>query len=159
MRLDDLAAIGLAGLVILTNIGVHPRSMVGTDAERISNMNPPTACIVALTLWLVGLAMLARPALSCLLARPRPWKAVVAANGVIMTVFLWHLTALLIAIIALRPLGFGLEGDSTARWWIERPLWIAAPAAILSVLVAIFARFERPRASAGGRVVQPAGPE
>lgn len=119
--------------------------MVGTDVEQLSNMNPPTVCIVALTLWLVGLAMLARPALSRLLVRPGPWKAVIAANGVIMTVFLWHLTALLVAIIALRPLGFGLASDSTAHWWIERPLWIAAPAAILSVLVAIFARFERPR--------------
>jgi fucose 4-O-acetylase-like acetyltransferase len=140
-----MAAAGLIALVVLTNIGTYPRSMVGTDVERISNMNPPTICIVALTLWLVGVAMLLRVRASRWLAKKRPWTAVIAANSMIMTVFLWHLTAYLIAILLLYPIGLGHPSDSTASWWLQRPIWIAVPAAILAVLLAIFGRFERPK--------------
>ncbi len=140
-----LALGGLAGLIALTNIGLYPRSMVGTDIERVSNMNPPTLCIVALTVWLVGAAMLVRDPVNRLLARPRPWMTVIAANSVIMTVFLWHLSAFLVAILVLYPLGLGRPSDTTATWWLQKPIWIAASAAVLAVFVAIFGRFERPR--------------
>ena len=138
-----IAGVGLAGLIVLTNIGVYPRSMIGTDVERISNMNPPTACLVALTLWLVGLAMLARDPVNRWLARVRPWMTVIAANGIIMTVFLWHLTAYLLAIVLLRPLGIGRQTDTTASWWLQRPVWIAVSAGILVFFIAVFGRFER----------------
>jgi hypothetical protein len=141
--LAGLAAAGLAGMIVLTNVGVYPRSMIGTDVERISNMNPPTACLAALTLWLVALAMLARPRVSRWLANTGPWKATIAANAMIMTVFLWHLTAYLVAIVALRPLGLGRTTDTTASWWAQRPVWLLVPAVILAVLVAVLGRFER----------------
>ena len=141
--LAGFAATGLAGMIVLTNVGVYPRSMIGTDVERVSNMNPPTICIAALTLWLVALAMLARPRLTAWLAKPRTWKAVIAANSMIMTLFLWHLTAYLLAILALRPLGFGRHTDTTASWWAQRPVWLVVPAVILAGLVALFGRFER----------------
>jgi hypothetical protein len=140
-----LALIGVVGLVALTNIGPYPRSMVGTDVERISNMNPPTVCIVALTVWLVGLAMLFRERAARWLANKRPWTTVIAANSMIMTVYLWHLTAYLISIALLYPIGLGRPSDSTASWWLQRPLWVAVPAVILAGLVAIFGRYERPR--------------
>ena len=54
------------------------------------------------------------------LQRPRPWRFTIAVNGVIMTLFLWHMTAYLLAILLLWPLGFGHQQDSTARWWRER---------------------------------------
>jgi hypothetical protein len=146
-----MAGMGLAGLVVLTNIGVYPRSMIGTDVERISNMNPPTACLIALTLWLVGLAMLAREPVRRWLAGTRPWMAVIAANGVIMTVFLWHLTAYLLAILLLWPLGVGHQTDTTSTWWLSRPIWIAVPALILAAFVAVFGRFERGGARQPGR--------
>jgi acyltransferase-like protein len=139
-----MAGAGLAGLIVLTNIGVYPRSMIGTDVERISNMNPPTACLLALTLWLVGLAMLAREPVRRWLAGTRPWMVVIAANGVIMTVFLWHLTAYLLAILLLWPLGIGHQSDTTVWWWASRPIWFAVPAVILAAFVAVFGRFERP---------------
>ena len=146
-----MAGAGLAGLVVLTNIDVYPRSMIGTDVERISNMNPPTACLIALTLWLVGLAMLARDPVRRWLAGTRPWMTVIAANGVIMTVFLWHLTAYLLAILLLWPLGVGHQTDTTSTWWLSRPIWIAVPAVILAVFVAVFGRFERPGRSGESR--------
>jgi hypothetical protein len=63
-----------------------------------------------------------------------------------MTLFLWHMTAYLLAILLMWPLGFGRETDSSARWWLERPLWLVVPGVILSGLIAVFGRFEHPRA-------------
>ena len=139
----SLALGGIVALGALTNIGVYPRSMVGTDVERISNMNPPTLCILALTLWLVGGAMLLRQPVTHWLQKKRPWTAVIAANGMIMTVFLWHLTAYLLTILILYPLGLGRPTDSTASWWLQRPVWLVFPGLVLALLVAIFERFER----------------
>lgn len=140
-----MASVGLVGLIVLTNIGVYPRSMVGTDVETVSNMNPPTVCIAALTIWLIGAAMLLRERIQRWLSTDRPWMAVIAANSVIMTVFLWHMTAYVIVILALHPLGLGHPDDSTVSWWVQRPLWIVVPGLVLAGLVALFGRYERPR--------------
>jgi hypothetical protein len=63
----------------------------------------------------------------------------------IMTVFLWHLSAALIAIAALHALGAPQPAGGSLAWWATRPIWIAAASMPLAVLVACFARFERPR--------------
>jgi hypothetical protein len=136
---------GFAALVGLTAWGPYPTSMVGMPGERVSNMAPPTVCIVALTCWLVGLVVLARPFVTRWLERPRVWTAVVALNGVIMTVFLWHLTALLLAVFVLLPRGwFPTPAAGTAAWWATRPLWFAVLLVVLGGLVAVFGRLERP---------------
>lgn len=56
--------------------------------------------------------------------------------------YLWHMTAYLAAILLLWPLGFGRETEPSARWWIERPLWLVIPGVLLAGLVALFGRFE-----------------
>lgn len=139
-----MAVGGLGALTFLTNIDVYPRSMVGTDIERVSNMNPPTLAIVALAVWLIGAVMLLRERANRWLQRPRPWAAVIAANAVIMTMFLWHLTAYLIAILLLYPIGLGRTGETDLSWWLQRPVWVVAPAIILAAFVAMFSKYERP---------------
>ena len=140
-----MAAGGLAALAGLTASGAWPQSMVGLPGDRVSNMNPPSLCIVALTVWLVGLAMLVRDPVTRWLHRPRPWAMVVTAGSSLMTLFLWHLTALVLAVLVLHPLGLTQPPPGTPTWWALRPLWLLVPAAMLAPLVALFARFERPR--------------
>ncbi|MGQ0617471.1 MAG: acyltransferase family protein [Acidimicrobiia bacterium] len=157
--LAAMATGGLAGLVLLTNawpfrpagatrfdwfpgIGHYPRSMLGTDVETVSNAYPPTLCFLLVGLWLIGLVLLLRPRVSQWLQRPGPWRATIAGNARIMTLFLWHMTAYLVAILVLWPLGFGRQDEPTARWWLERPLWVLVPAVVLVGLVMIFGRFE-----------------
>ena len=157
--LGALAAVGVGGLVLLTNpwifraaddrrfdwfpgIGHYPRSMLGTDVEKVANTYPPTICFMLVGLWLIALVLLVRPALSRWLQRPGPWRATILGNAFIMTLFLWHMSAYLVAVVLLWPLGFGHEHEPTARWWLERPLWIAVPGALLVGLIAVFGRFE-----------------
>jgi hypothetical protein len=137
-----LAACGVAALGALTGSGAWPPSMVGLPGERVSNMSPPSLCIVALTVWLVGLAMLVRPTVTHWLRRPRPWTVVVTAGSALMTLFLWHLTALVLAVLLLHPLGLTDPTPGTPLWWALRPVWVLACAAMLLPLVALFRRFE-----------------
>ena len=157
-----MIAIGLGGLALLTNppfwelfgnvrfdwfpgIGAYPKSLLGTDVELVSNAYPPTVCFLLGGVWSIGAIMLLRPFLARWLEDPGPWKATIFLNGVIMTLFLWHMTAYLFTVLTLWPLGFGQQHDSTVGWWLERPLWIGLSAVYLAGLVAIFGRFERPR--------------
>jgi hypothetical protein len=135
---------GLAGLVALTSFGPYPLSMVGLPGETISNMNPPTICLMALTLWQVSGLMLLRERVSRLLRSPRVWGAVIGANSVILTMFLWHLTALMVAVVALLPAGFPQPVVGTVRWWLLRPVWLAILCALTALFVILLGRFERP---------------
>ncbi len=153
---------GLAGLVTLTTpwlfrllgdarfdwfpgIGHYPRSLLGTDVEAVSNAYPPTVCFLLGGVWTLGAVLLLKPRLDGWLQRDRPWRSTIVVNARIMTLFLWHMTAFLLALLLLWPLGFGQEQDSTLRWWLERPLWFVAPGVILLGLISIFGRFEHGR--------------
>jgi hypothetical protein len=140
-----LAGAALVTLMLLTTFGPYPHSMVGLPGERVSNMAPPTICLLALTVLQVALLMLARDAVTAWLQRARVWTSVVAGNGVIMTIFFWHLSALLVTVLVLFPIGFPQPPGGSTLWWLTRPLWIACAAIPLAGFVALFGRFERPR--------------
>jgi fucose 4-O-acetylase-like acetyltransferase len=138
------AVAGLAGMIALTGLEVYPGSMVGRPSDEVSNMAPPNLAMAAHAMWQIGLVMALRPAMSRWLARPRPWKAVVLVNSSIMTLFLWHLSALIITAAVLLPLGFPQPVPGTGLWWATRPLWVGALFLVLALLVYLFGRIERP---------------
>jgi hypothetical protein len=140
-----MAAVGLAGLVVLTSLGIYPGSMVGRPGDEVSNMNPPTIPIMALAIWQVGLAMLLRGPVNRWLQGARVWQVVIGANAMVMTMFLWHLTAMLLTVLILYPAGFPQPQPAGWQWWLLRPVWIGALAVILAFFVSVFGRFERPR--------------
>ncbi|MFJ7272179.1 acyltransferase [Streptomyces sp. NPDC099050] len=146
-RPGALAAAGLAGAVALVAYGPYPLSMVGMPGEKVSNMAPPTLALLAHGIWLVGAVELLRAPAGAWLARPRVWRGVVAANGIAMTAFLWHLTAMLAVYAAQLGLGIALPEPAGAAWWAQVPVRFPAAAALTCVLVAVFRRFEAPGAS------------
>ncbi len=91
-----LVAAGVIGLTALLAIG-YPGSMVGVPGDKWSNMSPPTVAIVALTMLQVGLIRLGYPAASRLLARPVSARALAVVNRFAMPVFLFHMSAFLLA--------------------------------------------------------------
>ncbi|MFE9129814.1 acyltransferase family protein [Streptomyces sp. NPDC003328] len=139
-----LAGAGLAGAALLVALGPYPVSMVGMPGEKVSNMAPPTLALLCHGLWLVGAVELLRAPAARWLDRPRVWRTVVAANGVSMTAFLWHLTALLGVYGALLALGVRLPEPGSGAWWIQVPWRIVAAVTLTGALVAVFRVFEKP---------------
>lgn len=137
-----LAICGLLVLAALTASGIYSPSMVGLRNER-SNTNPPTIAIIALTVWQLGLVMLLRDRITRWLSGVRVWAGVIFLNLVIMTLFLWHQTAMLAAVGILYPLGFPQPEAGTAPWWALRPLWVLSLAALLALFVLVLGRYER----------------
>jgi hypothetical protein len=135
---------GLGSLAALTTFGPYSRSMVAVRGEGVSNMSPTTACIAALGVFQLGVVLAVAPRLRVWLQRRSVWKAVVSANAVAMTVFCWHMTALVGFLFLYQAAGFTLGDQATAGWWLTRPLWIVGPGVLLAGLMAVFARVELP---------------
>lgn len=146
------AAAAFGVLVVLTAWGPYPTSMVGVPGESLSNMSPPTVCILVLTVAQVGLLMALRTPANRWLAHRRPWTFTVVVNARIMTLFLWHLTAIVLVAGAAVAVGAPLADAGSAAWWLGRPVWVALSALVLVVLVAAFGWAEAaPGAGGGGR--------
>lgn len=139
------AAAGLGALALLTTAGPYAGSMVGgaAGAGEINNNTPPSVALIALTVWLVAAALLIRPRVGAWLQRPKVWGGVVAANAMIMTVFLWHLPAMFVVAAVMLPAGIAQPEAGSLQWWLLRPVWIGAAALTLAPLVAVFGRVER----------------
>jgi hypothetical protein len=136
-------AIGAFGaLIVLTGLPVYPRSMVATREIDFSHMFPTTAVMAVVAMLQAGVAMLLLDRVSRWLSRRQVWKSVIAVNAVIMTLFVWHMTAKVAAIGVYEAAGFTMIEEPTALWWAQRPLWLLLPALALVPFMAAFSRFE-----------------
>lgn len=143
-------------LVVLTTWGPYPVSMVGMPGET-SNMTPPTICLLVLSVAQVALAMLVRGRVSRWLQRPPLWVAVVRFASMAMTVYLWHLSVLVLAFLALFGLGIDPPLAGSGLWWLTRPLWLLGLAVVLFVVATLLSPLERGRPAPGTRpTAQPA---
>lgn len=135
-------AVAWAGLA---RFGPYPISMVGVPGEPVSNTLPPDIMLLALGAAQTGLLLGLEAPARRVLARTRVWAATVLVNGTIMSVYLWHLTALSLLIgLAYLLGGVGLRIEpGTALWWSTRPLWMGVSLLGLLALLAVFGRFER----------------
>lgn len=138
---------GFATLMALIVIGPYPVSMVGFAGETITNSNPPKVTLVALAVFQFGLAMTLEGPARRWLDNLKVWTRVVWVNGSIMTIYLWHLTAMVAIVgilLLLGGVGLGFE-VGTLAWWLTRPIWLAFMTLILVPFMVAFGRFERPR--------------
>ncbi len=145
-RTLPMGVLGLAALFLLTTSGPYPVAMVGVPGDAFSNTTPPKITLLALALAQCGLLLSLERPLRRVLERARIWTATVLVNGMIMTVYLWHLTAMVLWIGLAHVLGgFQLgHAPASAEWWRARPGWIAMLTLVLLPFVLAFGRFERP---------------
>jgi fucose 4-O-acetylase-like acetyltransferase len=140
-----LATVGVAALTVLVGFAGYPLSVVATETGTRTNTDPPTLVLWALTAVQLGVLLTLRPSLARWLRRPRVWAPVVLGGSVIITVFLWHMTALVLVAALTHPTGlWPATAAVDAAWWAWRPLWVLLCAAVLAALVAVFRRFEQP---------------
>ncbi|WP_252975430.1 acyltransferase family protein [Janibacter melonis] len=142
-----LSLVGLVGVTTLVALGPYPLSMIGIGGE-VENSYPTRITMALLGMAQIGLALLAEAPLQRWLHRRGPWTATVAVNARIMTLYLWHLTAMVVVVgvgVLLGGPGMGIE-PGTAQWWQTRPVWVAGLAAVTFALVAGLGRLENPPA-------------
>ena len=89
-----LSAAGLLTAAALVVLGPYPVAMVGLDTEAVTNSQPPKVTLIALALFQTGLALALEGPVRRWLARDRVWAPVVMINAQIMTIYLWHMTAI-----------------------------------------------------------------
>ena len=144
-KLIAYSALGLAALVLLTQMGPYPDAMVGSPGGEVSNTTPPKMTLLALGIFQFGLLLAIEAPMRRLLSGLRLWAATVLINSMIMTLYLWHLTIMVI-VVALAYLaggiGLGLEPGSF-DWWITRPLWVGFLFAALLPAALLLAPLER----------------
>jgi fucose 4-O-acetylase-like acetyltransferase len=142
-----MAAGGLAVMAGLTTVGDYPVSMIGLSHAERSNTLPPTIALLALAVWQCGAMLVFENAANRWLERPRVWLGVVVANSMVMTFYLWNMTAAVLAAVILLPTGIAPQPETlTAAWWWWRLGWIAACALCLVPFLFAFRWAERPGA-------------
>ncbi|MFP3915597.1 MAG: acyltransferase family protein [Actinomycetota bacterium] len=141
-----LAGLGLMATVALVRVGPYPIAMVGLDTADVSNSYPPRVTLATLGLFQAGLILSLERWMRAWLQRVRVWQAVIFLNIQIMTLYLWHLTAMVVVIgLSLLAGGAGLGiPPLTGVWWGTRPLWFGVLGVVTAALVGAFGRFERP---------------
>ncbi len=142
----SVAGAGLASLAALVALFPYPLAMVGLDGAAVTNSNPPKVTLIALGVFQFGLAMAPAAPARRWLSNLRPWTGVVAINASIMTLYLWHLSAMVFVIAASYGLGgIGLDvAVNTSRWWLTRPVFLGVLIAATVPFLVAFGRFERP---------------
>lgn len=136
-RLAGLAAGGLTGLILLTAAGGYPVSMIFVPGADRGNTEPPSLAIVAVSVFLIAVALLAGPWIE-----RREGRVLRALNKVPLSLYLWHVSAIPIAVAVLYPAGFPQHPIGTWAWWLWRPVWLITLAGALAILVTATARFE-----------------
>ena len=161
-----LAAASLAVNVALVYYGPWPMSLVGLPGDVLdfdsltilgrtfevpgwhgeySNMAPPSVILLLHGITLVSLIFILRRPLDRLLHRPRAWLATTFMMLTAMSLYIWHLLAIVLALATLHFLGLSPpthlspigwpEPDGTAayaRWFV---LFLVVFLVYLSVLV------------------------
>ncbi|MBB5790913.1 acyltransferase family protein [Jiangella mangrovi] len=139
-RLWLTLATTVAALVLLTGPGPYPVSMVGLPGQ-LSNMSPPTVCVVVLSLAQGAALLLARPRLLGWLDRPAVWVVVRRFGAVAMTVYLWHLLVLVAGFGVLIAVDCQPPAPGSTTWWLTRPAWLLALTLVLLAVVTLVRRY------------------
>ncbi len=148
------AAAGIATLYLLISEGPYPLAMVGSPDEGLSNTLPPKITLIALGICQFGLLLALEGPMRRALGSLRLWTATVLINSMIMTLYLWHITVMVLlgsVLYFANGFGFGVE-PGTAAWWWTRPIWIGALLLLLFPVALALSPLERRGRGAGATI-------
>ncbi|GAA4191728.1 acyltransferase [Streptosporangium oxazolinicum] len=141
-------ALGGYGLgAALTAFGPYPLSMIGMPGA-VSNMAPPTVALLSIGVGQIGLALALRRWIVSLAGWPGVSRALGWAGGRMMTLYLWHMSALFVIVsVVVVGLGISTPEPGTSAWLSGWPHWLLMLALAMWPLLRGFARFETPPAT------------
>ncbi|MDP3971964.1 MAG: acyltransferase [Candidatus Nanopelagicales bacterium] len=108
IRRDSAVTGALAMLVVdigLVYWGPYELSLIGIEGQKISNMVPPSLLLAGHCVVLCLLAVAVAPWLDRWARRARVWWFVAIGNGGAMTLYLWHIPALVVVFGVSHALG------------------------------------------------------
>ncbi len=152
-----ISLLGLVALVLMIFWGPYPLAMAGSPGEGVSNTLPPKVPLLALGIFQFGLLLSIERPMRRLLQRLNLWTATVLVNSMIMTIYLWHITVMIVIVgLAYLAGGIGLTPEpGTPVWWLSRPVWLLVLYAFLLPIALLISPVER-RSLPAGRPAQTA---
>lgn len=146
---------GISALICMTSFGPWPTSMIGVPGEEISNSTPPHLPLLCLAAIQFGFVLIIEKRLEAWLARGHAWTATVLISSMIMTVFLWHSTVMMLSYGVGFWFDIGLHTLPGADgWWWWHLLWTLGFLVVLLPVAGLLSRFERPRPPRPGKSSQ-----
>jgi len=144
-RLLMYSALGFATLWLLIFKGPYPFAMVGSPDEGLSNTLPPKFTLFALAILQFGILLSIEAPMRRFLSNVRIWAATALINSMIMTLYLWHITVLIVVVsLSYFAGGAGLTLEpGTLEWWLTRPIWLAVLYALLIPITLLLSPLER----------------
>lgn len=141
-----LALGGLGLLIVLIAFMSYPVAMISVPGEAFSNSRPPTLALLTLGIFHTGVLLALEAPARRWLQRAVPWTLTVLVNSRIMTMYLWHLTVMVLLLaLAMQFGGIGLHTlPGSSDWWPVRLLWLGILFSVLLVFIALLGRFEHP---------------
>lgn len=85
----------LAVNLALVRFGPYEPSLVGIEGQQLKNMTPPSLLLAGHAIMMCAFAIAAAPAIERWARRPRVWWLTAIGNSGAMTLYLWHIPALL----------------------------------------------------------------
>jgi hypothetical protein len=101
-------SVGIAMLAVnlgLLWMGPYELSLVGIDSQHLKNMTPPSLLLAGHAIMLCAFAIAVAPSIGRWAQRPGVWRLAVIGNTGAMTLYLWHMPALLGVHLAFDYLG------------------------------------------------------
>jgi hypothetical protein len=146
MRSLTGSAVALGTLIAVTWTEMYPVAMITIPGGGPQNITPPTFAVFLLACIQIGVILASSGRVARWASRKRNWRVVVAVSASTMSIYVWHLTALSLAIavgiFTFDGAAFSLE-PGTVGWWLTRPIFYAVLVAVTGALVAVFGRFEQ----------------
>jgi hypothetical protein len=120
--LDGRAAVTVGLVMLAANLallwlGPYELSLVGIEGQRIANMTPPSLLLAGHAIMMCAFAIAAMPAINRWAQRPRVWQLTAIGNSGAMTLYLWHMPALLLMHLVFDELGwYRYPGQPNLVW-------------------------------------------
>lgn len=108
--LDGPTALGVGVAMLGANLallwwGPYELSLVGIETQQLKNMTPPSLLLAGHAIMMCAFAIAAAPAINRWAQRPRVWWLAAIGNSGAMTLYLWHMPALLAMHLVFDHLG------------------------------------------------------
>jgi surface polysaccharide O-acyltransferase-like enzyme len=131
--------------VVLAMVGPYDVSLVVTGTERMSNVSPPTLLLALHCTWMSCVFVATASTIRRWAARPRVWHLVAVGNGGAMTLYLWHIPAIAVAVFAMNAVDLDAYDVHAPGFWGLLVLRALVFAAVMAVAFRLLAPLEHRR--------------